>query len=123
MSKSVNLRFDGGSVGQEQQSATPHTIRNLTVRDMIITESGVAYSKKVLCDLDTPISGEPGFSPVSPEQLAQYVNAGDYIQLDLQAVMDSPESSVYRAFFNAVAFVFKNVEVNLANTLLLYILC
>ena len=105
MSKSVNLRFDGGSVGQQQQSATPHTIRNLTVRDMIITESGVAYSKKVLCDLDTPISGEPGFSPVSPEQLAQYVNAGDYIQLDLQAVMDSPESSVYRAFFNAVAFV------------------
>ena len=105
MSKSVNLRFDGGSVGQQQQSATPHTIRNLTVRDMIITESGVAYSKQVLCDLDTPISGEPGFSPVSPEQLAQYVNAGDYIQLDLQAVMDSPESSVYRAFFNAVAFV------------------
>lgn len=105
MSKSVNLRFDGGSVGQQQQSATPHTIRNLTVRDMIITESGVAYSKKVLCDLDTPIAGEPGFSPVSPEQLAQYVNAGDYIQLDLQAVMDSPESSIYRAFFNAVAFV------------------
>lgn len=105
MSKSVNLRFDGGSVGQQQHSATPHTIRNLTVRDIIITESGVAYSKKVLCDLDTPISGEPGFSPVSPEQLAQYVNAGDYIQLDLQAVMDSPESSVYRAFFNAVAFV------------------
>lgn len=105
MSKSVNLRFDGGSVGQQQQSSTPHTIRNLTVRDMIITESGVAYSEKVLCDLDTPIGGEPGFSPVSPEQLAQFVNAGDYIQLDLQAVMDSPESSVYRAFFNAVAFV------------------
>lgn len=105
MSKSVNLRFDGGSVGQQQQSSTPHTIRNLTVRDMIITESGVAYSKQVLCDLDTPIGGEPGFSPVSPEQLAQFVNAGDYIQLDLQAVMDSPESSVYRAFFNAIAFV------------------
>lgn len=105
MSKSVNLRFDGGSVGQQQQSSTPHTIRNLTVRDMIITESGVAYSKKVLCDLDIPIAGEPGFSPVSPKQLAQYVNAGDYIQLDLQAVMDSPESSIYRAFFNAVAFV------------------
>lgn len=105
MSQSINLRFDGGSVGQEQQRTTPHTIRNLTVRNMIITESGVAYSKKVLCDLDTPIAAEPGFSPVSPEQLAQYVNAGDYIQLDLKAVMDSPESSVYRAFFNAVAFV------------------